>query len=153
MNNISDLIENYLKQLLAESSSEFVEVQRSDLAMRFSCVPSQINYVLTTRFSAGHGYYVESRRGSGGYIRIVKIPLDQSADLILNLCDIIGDSISQADADGVIGRLLEEKFISLREARVMSAAVDGNILRLSMPVRDKLRALLLKAMITAILRS
>lgn len=153
MNNISDLIENYLKQLLAESSNEFVEVQRSDLAMRFSCVPSQINYVLTTRFSAGHGYFVESRRGSGGYIRIVKIPLDQSADLILNLCDIIGDSISQADADGVIGRLLEEKFISLREARVMSAAVDGNILRLSMPVRDKLRALLLKAMITTILRS
>lgn len=153
MNNISDLIENYLKQLLAESSNEFVEVQRSDLAMRFSCVPSQINYVLTTRFSAGHGYFVESRRGSGGYIRIVKIPLDQSADLILNLCDIIGDSISQADADGVIGRLLEEKFISLREARVMAAAVDGNILRLSMPVRDKLRALLLKAMITTILRS
>ncbi len=153
MNNISDLIENYLKQLLAESNSEFVEVQRSDLAMRFSCVPSQINYVLTTRFSAGHGYFVESRRGSGGYIRIVKIPLDQSADLILNLCDIIGDSISQADADGVIGRLLEEDFISLREARVMSAAVDGNILRLSMPVRDKLRALLLKAMITTILRS
>lgn len=153
MNNISDLIENYLKQLLAESNSEFVEVQRSDLAMRFSCVPSQINYVLTTRFSAGHGYFVESRRGSGGYIRIVKIPLDQSADLILNLCDIIGDSISQADADGVISRLLEENFISLREARVMSAAVDGNILRLSMPVRDKLRALLLKAMITTILRS
>lgn len=152
MNNISDLIENYLKQLLAESSN-VVEVQRSDLAMRFSCVPSQINYVLTTRFSAGHGYFVESRRGSGGYIRIVKIPLDQSADLILNLCDIIGDSISQADADGVIGRLLEEKFISLREARVMAAAVDGNILRLSMPVRDKLRALLLKAMITTILRS
>ncbi|MFX4262999.1 CtsR family transcriptional regulator [Pelotomaculum propionicicum] len=152
MNNISDLIESYLKQLLSESSREFVEVQRSDLAMRFSCVPSQINYVLTTRFSAGHGYVVESRRGSGGYIRIVKVPLDQKADLVLDLCDIIGDSISQADADGVIGRLLEEKYISLREARLMSAAVDGNILRLSMPVRDRLRALLLKAMITSILR-
>lgn len=150
MNNISDLIESYLKQLLAEN--EFVEVQRSDLAMRFSCVPSQINYVLTTRFSASHGYVVESRRGSGGYIRIVKVPLDQKADLILNLCDIIGDSISQADADGVIGRLLEGKFISLREARLMSAAVDGNILRLSMPVRDRLRALLLKSMIRSILR-
>lgn len=152
MNNISDLIESYLKQLLAESSNEFVEVQRSDLAIRFSCVPSQINYVLTTRFSAGHGYFVESRRGSGGYIRIVKVPLDQRADLVLDLCDIIGDSISQADADGVINRLLEEKYISLREARLMSAAVDGNILRLSMPVRDKLRALLLKSMITSILR-
>ncbi len=152
MNNISDLIESYLKQLLSESNEEFVEVQRSDLAMRFSCVPSQINYVLTTRFSAGHGYFVESRRGSGGYIRIVKVPLDQGADLILDLCDIIGDSISQADADGVINRLLEEKHISRREARLMSAAVDGNILRLSMPVRDKLRALLLKSMIRSILR-
>lgn len=153
MDNISDLVERYLKKLLAESNKEYVEIQRSDLAMRFSCVPSQINYVLTTRFSAGHGYFVESRRGSGGYIRIVRIPLDQRADLILDLCAIVGDSISQADADGLIRRLLEEKFISLREARVMQAAVDGNILRLSMPVRDKLRALLLKAMVTAILRS
>jgi transcriptional regulator of stress and heat shock response len=121
--------------------------------MRFSCVPSQINYVLTTRFSAGHGYFVESRRGSGGYIRIVRIPLDNRADSILDLCAIVGDSISQADADGVIRRLLEEEFISLREARLMHAAVDGNILRLSMPDRDKLRALLLKAMIISILRS
>lgn len=152
MNNISNLIESYLKQLLAESRQEFVEVQRSDLAVRFSCVPSQINYVLTTRFSAGHGYFVESRRGSGGYIRIVKIPLDQSADLVLELCDVIGGSISQADADGLIRRLVEEELLSSREARVMHAAVDGNILRLSMPVRDKLRALLLKAMITSILR-
>jgi transcriptional regulator CtsR len=153
MNNISDLVENYLKQLLAESGNQYVEVQRSDLAMRFSCVPSQINYVLTTRFSAGHGYFIESRRGSGGYIRIVKIPLDQRADLILDLCAIVGDSISQADAEGVISRLFEENLISLREARVMQAAVDGNILRLGTPVRDKLRAHLLKAMITSILRS
>ncbi|MDD2553465.1 MAG: CtsR family transcriptional regulator [Desulfotomaculaceae bacterium] len=152
MNNISDLIERYLKQLLAESKREFVEVQRSDLALRFSCVPSQINYVLTTRFSAGHGYFVESRRGSGGYIRIIKIPLDRKSDMVLELCDVIGEAISQADADGVIKRLLEEKLISLREARVMHAAVDGNILKLSMPVRDKLRALLLKAMIKSILR-
>ena len=152
LNNISDLIERYLKQLLAKSNTEFVEVQRSDLALRFSCVPSQINYVLTTRFSAGHGYFVESRRGSGGYIRIIRIPLDRKSDTVLELCDLIGDAISQTDADGVIKRLLEEKLISLREAGIMHAAVDGNILRLSMPVRDRLRALLLKAMIKSILR-
>jgi transcriptional regulator CtsR len=69
------------------------------------------------------------------------------------LCAIVGDSISQADAEGVISRLFEEKLISLREARVMQAAVDGNILRLGMSLRDKLRAHLLKAMITSILRS
>lgn len=153
MDNISDLIERYLKKLLADSNKEYVEVQRSDLAVRFSCVPSQINYVLTTRFSAGHGYFVESRRGSGGYIRIVKIQLDQRTDLILDLCAIVGDSISQSDAEGLISRLHEEKFISMREARIMQAAIDGNILRLSMPVRDKLRAIILKAMVTSILRS
>jgi len=153
LNNISDLIEHYLKGLLAESKCDCVEVQRSDLAVRFSCVPSQINYVLTTRFSVGHGYFVESRRGSGGYIRIIRIPLGSRSEAILELCDVIGDAISQMDADGMIKRLLEEEFISLREARIMHAAVDGSVLRLGIPARDKLRALLLKTMIKTILRS
>ena len=152
MSNISDLIEHYLKNLVGESSKNFIEVQRSDLAVRFNCVPSQINYVLTTRFSAGHGYFVESRRGSGGDIRIVKIPLGQRSDLILDLCGLIGESIAQADAEGLIKQLLDEGFITVRESRVMRAAVDGNILRIGMPARDQLRALLLKAMIVSILR-
>lgn len=152
MSNISDLIEHYLKKLLANSPEDYVEVQRSELAVRFNCVPSQINYVLTTRFSTGHGYIVESRRGGGGYIRIVKIPLDQRADLILEICDLIGDSISQAEAEGLIERLLEEDLISRREARVMRAAMGRDTLRLGLPVRDQLRALVLKAMVTAVLR-
>ena len=152
MSNISDLVEHYLKELLAESPQDFVEIQRSELAIRFNCVPSQINYVLTTRFSTGHGYIVESRRGGGGYIRIVKIPLDQRVDLILHICDLIGDLISQREAEGLIERLLEEELVSLREARVMRAAMGRDILRLSLPVRDQLRALILKAMVTAVLR-
>lgn len=152
MSNISDLIELYLKKLLADSSRDYVEVQRSELAERFNCVPSQINYVLTTRFSTGHGYIVESRRGGGGYIRIVKIPLDQRADLILDICDLIGDSIPQTEAEGLIGRLMEEELISPREARVMRSAMGRDILRLGLPVRDQLRALVLKAMVTAVLR-
>lgn len=152
MSNISDLVEHYLKELLAESPQDFVEIQRSELAIRFNCVPSQINYVLTTRFSTGHGYIVESRRGGGGYIRIVKIPLDQRVDLILDICDLIGDNISQREAEGLIERLLEEELVSLREARVMRAATGRDILRLSLPVRDQLRALILKAMVTAVLR-
>lgn len=152
MSNISDLVEHYLKELLAESPQDFVEIQRSELAIRFNCVPSQINYVLTTRFSTGHGYIVESRRGGGGYIRIVRIPLDQRVDLILDICDLIGDNISQREAEGLIERLLEEELVSLREARVMRAAMVRDILRLSLPVRDQLRALILKAMVTAVLR-
>lgn len=152
MSNISDLIERYLKKLLSESPHDYVEVQRSELAMRFSCVPSQINYVLTTRFSAGHGYIVESRRGGGGYIRIVKITLNQRGDLLLDIQDLIGDSISQTEAEGLIKRLLEEELITLREARIMLAVMGRGTLRLGLPLRDQLRALVLKAMITALLR-
>jgi len=95
---------------------------------------------------------VESRRGGGGFIRIVKLPLDQRADLILDISNLIGDSISQNDAAGLIRRLLEEELITRREARLMNAAISGDILRLNLTVRDKLRALILKAMVTAILR-
>ena len=152
LNNISDLIERYLKQLLAKSNTEFVEVQRSDLALRFSCVPSQINYVLTTRFSTGHGYIVESRRGGGGYIRIVRIPLDKRKGLILTISELIGVSITQQEAEGLIKRLLEEKLITSREARIMNAAVSGDILYQGLPSREALRALILKAMVTSVLR-
>jgi len=152
MNNISDLIERYLKKMLEESIQDFIDVQRNELANRFNCVPSQINYVLTTRFSTGRGYIVESRRGGGGFIRIVKVPLDQRVDLILDLSSMIGDSISQNDAAGLIRRLLEEELITNREARLMLSAMDGSILRLNLPARYQLRALILKAMVVAVLR-
>lgn len=152
MSNISDLIEQYLKKLLADSPHDYVEVQRSELALRFKCVPSQINYVLSTRFSTGHGYIVESRRGGGGFIRIVKIPFDRRAELALNICSLIGDSLSQAEAEGLIKRLLEERIITRREAQLMRAATGRETLRLGLPVRDQLRALVLRAMIKAVLK-
>lgn len=152
MSNISDLIEQYLKNLISKSPEDFVEVQRSQLAVRFSCVPSQINYVLTTRFSTGQGYLVESRRGGGGYIRIVKIPLDQRAGLILDIADLIGDAISQNEAERLLGRLVEEELISMREARVMQAAVGRYPQFMEAKDQEQLRAAILKAMITAVLR-
>lgn len=152
MSNISDLIEQYLKSLISDSPKDFVEVQRSQLAVRFSCVPSQINYVLTTRFSTGQGYLVESRRGGGGYIRILKIPLDQGAGLILDISDLIGDSITQNEAERLLGRLVEEELISMREARIMQAAVGRYPQLVEAQGQDQLRAAVLKAMITAVLR-
>lgn len=152
MSNISDLIEQYLKKLISSSPEDFVEVQRSQLAVRFSCVPSQINYVLTTRFSTGQGYLVESRRGGGGYIRIVKIPLDQRAGLILDISDLIGNAISQNEAERLLLRLVEEELISLREARIMQAAVGRYPQLMEAKAQEQLRAVILKAMITAVLR-
>lgn len=149
MRNISDLIEQHLKKLLSDSINDFIEIQRSELAGHFKCVPSQINYVLTTRFSTEQGYTVESRRGGGGFIRIVKLPLEE---LFLDISHLIGKAISQNDAAGLIRRLLEEDLITRREARLMLAAVDSNVLRTDLPAANQLRAVILKAMIVAVLQ-
>lgn len=150
--NISDMIERYLKELLEGNPDKLVEVQRSELATRFNCVPSQINYVLTTRFSTGHGYVVESRRGGGGYIRILKIPMHRRGDLIANISNIIGEEIPCSHAEGIIRRLREEGFISEREARVMKAAMGRDVLRPGSPWQDRLRAEILKSMVATVLR-
>src|SRR5690554_5485877 len=83
MARLSDIIEEFLKTLLTESEGE-LELQRNDLASYFECAPSQINYVLATRFTLNHGYYIESRRGGGGYIRITRLDLEKD-DYLLQL--------------------------------------------------------------------
>ncbi|GAB6158599.1 transcriptional regulator CtsR [Desulfotomaculum varum] len=152
MANISQLIEHYIKKLLQDSPYGYVELQRNELAARFRCVPSQINYVLSTRFSADNGYVVESRRGGGGYIRIVKIPLDQHEDPAVQIYRLVGEDIDQAQAEKIIKRLAEEEFITAREARIFKAVMNRNTLRVDLPWRDRLRAQLLRAMLGAVLR-
>ena len=82
MKNISDIIENYLKQIMEMNESEVVEIKRNEIADKFQCVPSQINYVINTRFTIEKGYVVESKRGGGGYIRIIKVHSYDHAHLI-----------------------------------------------------------------------
>jgi len=150
--NISQLIEEHLKKLLAKSGG-LIEIQRNEMAGKFNCVPAQINYVLATRFTIEHGFLVESRRGGGGYIRIVKLPLSREVEIGAYLCGLIGDEISQQRAQGVIGRMLDEGLITRREAGLMNAAVNREVLRIGLPARDQLRACLLKAMIATLLRN
>jgi len=152
MKNVSNMIEIYIKTLLEESIQDHIEIHRKELAKRFNCVPSQINYVLNTRFSTGRGYIVESRRGGGGFIRIVKVPLNRHLHLILDIHKLIGDEISHNDAAGLIRRLREEKLLSSREEALMLAAVDSNVIRIGPPACGRLRGLILKAMIGAVLR-
>jgi len=83
MSNLADRIEEYLKMILQQTDEGYIVLQRGFLADFFSCAPSQINYVLTTRFSAERGYLVESRRGGGGYLRIVRLGLDPEGKLSL----------------------------------------------------------------------
>jgi transcriptional regulator CtsR len=148
-NNISDVIEGYLKKILQQSQSGMVELQRSELADLFQCVPSQINYVIGTRFSMEHGYVVESKRGGGGYIRIRQVSLGQEQPLV-HIANSIGQSLSQREADGMIDRVAREGVISHREAAIMKAAIRRESLPIELPLRDEVRARLLTHMMVAI---
>lgn len=150
MANLADDIEQFLKQMIR--SSHIVEIQRATLAAHFGCAPSQINYVLATRFSPERGYIVESRRGGGGYIRITRLNLRDGSALHDLVHQQIGMQVSQEEAAGYIQQLREQNIINEREAALMRAAVDRETIGLELPVRDLIRANLLKAMILAVLR-
>lgn len=150
MRNISDIIEQYLKEVLKVSDENIVMIKRSEIAEKFQCVPSQINYVINTRFTVEKGYIVESKRGGGGYIRITKVKTNDHAALIGEIESLISTQLSQSTAENIIVRLFEEGAITKREANLMLNAVDRSILTLSLPDRDVIRARLLKAMLTAL---
>lgn len=127
--NISDIIEKYLKSILADS--EHVEIRRSEIADLFNVVPSQINYVIKTRFTIQNGYLVESKRGGGGYIRIEKVNLVDDADVLDALIQVIGDSITQRDAYAVVQSLYEDDVLNRREAQLILVAIDHDTLGLT----------------------
>lgn len=148
--NISDIIEQYLKRVLDQNGKEILEIKRSEIADKFQCVPSQINYVINTRFTSERGYIVESKRGGGGYIRIIKIKMNNEVVLINNIISQINTHLSQAASDDIILRLLEDKVISEREAKMMVSVMDRSFLHIDLPERDELRARMMKAMLTSL---
>ncbi|EIA19236.1 transcriptional repressor CtsR [Listeria fleischmannii 1991] len=149
MRNISDIIEAYLKQVL--ESNEAVEIKRSEIASKFECVPSQINYVINTRFTMERGYIVESKRGGGGYIRIIKVRMNDKVQLLDAIIGMLRDKkVSQAFAEDVILRLLEEDVVTKKEARMMVAALSREVLIIPLPDRDILRSRILEAMLMAL---
>lgn len=150
MRNISDIIEQYLKNVLDSSGKEIVEIKRSEIADRFQCVPSQINYVINTRFTIERGYVVESKRGGEGYIRIIKVRADNQAHLLDQILRLINQRLSQAAAEDIIGRLVTEEVISSREAKLMLSVIDRSVLYIDLPHRDELRARMVKAMLTSL---
>ncbi|UED80220.1 CtsR family transcriptional regulator [Lysinibacillus sp. CD3-6] len=150
MRNISDIIEGYLKQVLELGGEGHIEIKRSEIADKFQCVPSQINYVINTRFTAERGYLVESKRGGGGYIRILRVRANSQIDLIDDVLLQIERGASQTVAEGLVYRLIDEQVISKREAKLMLAAVDRSTLDLQLPLRDSIRAKILRAMLTTI---
>lgn len=152
MPGMSNLIERFIKEMLEEAEDGIIEIGRNELAEQFGCAPSQINYVLTTRFTPYKGYYIESRRGGGGYIKIVKVGIEEDEameDLIINA---IGDSITKNKAYHIIESLVEEEIISIREGYMMKAAIEDNALRNAATNKNRLRADILKNMLLIVMR-
>ncbi|MCI5775022.1 MAG: CtsR family transcriptional regulator [Aerococcus sp.] len=139
--NISDIIESYLKDVLRDASD--VEIRRSEIANRFECVPSQINYVINTRFTPKQGYAVESKRGGGGYIRIMKLQVVDEAEYLDRIILMIQDSISLRDANAIIENMVHEQLIDEKQAFIMRAAVDDAIVQ-SIDKPNQARAIILK---------
>lgn len=151
MRSASEIIEQYLKQILMQSPNGVIEIQRNELADQFQCVPSQINYVISTRFTLEKGYIVESKRGGGGYIRIRKVTLGPQGAIRDHILQTVMEQMDQNSAEGLVYQLKEGGFISAREAKLISAAVSREVLTLKLPLRDEIRAKILKAMLLALL--
>ena len=141
---VSDVIEEFIKELFNED--EEIERQRHELAQKFNCVPSQINYVISTRFKPSQGYYVESRRGGGGHITIKKITNTRS-DYIMHIIGNIGETISNQEAEILISDFLTYNLINEKEAKLLRVATSDNVLEIPKIYKDKLRANILKNMI------
>lgn len=144
MARLSDLIEAFLKQLIDDTNGS-IEIQRNELANQFNCVPSQINYVIDTRFTTEKGYYVESRRGGGGHIRIKRANITRAGNYLMHIVSSMGNSISQQSAEIFINNFVDYDVISVREGLILKAAVSDKVLGVvQLPHRDMLRACLLK---------
>ncbi len=144
---MSDLITREIIRMLNESGENTAEIQRNEFAGIIGCAPSQINYVLSSRFTPEHGYIIESRRGGGGYIRIKRVMLNSSSAL-MHIINSIGESIDNMSTRIVIENCLETGLVSRDTARIMAAAVSGPVMQ-SVPTafRDSVRASILKQML------
>ncbi len=141
---MSDIIEEFIKELFDEEDS--IEIQRNELAEQFKCVPSQINYVIATRFKPSQGYYVESRRGGGGHITIKKVNNTKS-DYIMHIINNIGSEITSNEVDILISDFLTYDILEAKEAKLLKVATSDNVLQLNKDTKDKVRARIFKNML------
>ena len=141
---ISDLIEDFIKDML--KTEDELEIQRNELAEQFNCVPSQINYVISTRFKPSQGYYVESRRGGGGHITIKKVNITQS-NYLMHIITSIGDNLTSKEVDIFISNFLSDEIVNKKEAKLLKVATSDNVLNVPIEIKDMLRARIFKNML------
>ena len=142
---MSDLIEQYLKRILQEE--EVVEIRRIEMASQFSCVPSQINYVIKTRFTLAQGYMVESKRGGGRYIRIQRVQLGHNEDYLSYLSDLITDRLTYSEAQAVIEQLYQQKLLTQNESQLLLSVVHYDVIGKQNDREEYVRSNIIKAVI------
>ncbi len=149
---ISDEITAYILSMMEQAENGAAELKRNELADQLGCVPSQITYVLTSRFTPQQGYVVESRRGGGGYIRIRRVTPQREATPLMHIVNAIGEELVPAAAEAILQSMVYQGYLDKQAAAVMAAALSDRAYR-DVPVerRDRLRASLLKHMLAAYL--
>ncbi len=136
---LSDMIAGMIEEMLNEGGGQ-TEVRRNDLASRLGCVPSQINYVITSRFTPERGYTIESRRGGGGYIRIVRVPMTKD-EYLMHVFHAVGDTLSENESRAFLNNLYEHGIVSEREAAMCAHIMSTAATEKCPPVlRDEMRA-------------
>ena len=145
---MSDLVAQYILDMLEEQNGS-AEIKRNELAGDLGCVPSQINYVITSRFTPEQGYIVESRRGGGGYIRISRVKMDRGT-AVRHIVNSVGDNLDKAAAEAMLNNMLSTHMLEMNIAKVIAAALSDSSLRsVEQDKRDILRADLFKNMLLA----
>ena len=146
---MSDLVAQYIMQILDEQNGS-AEIQRNELAGNLGCVPSQINYVIASRFTPEQGYIVESRRGGGGYIRISRVKMDRGTAM-MHIINSVGSSLDKATAEVMLNNMLQRNMLEMQSAKLIAAALsDRTLSHLEQDKRDTVRADLFKNMLLTI---
>ena len=151
MAQLSDTIERFIKELMSEDAH--IELRRNELAQHFGCAPSQINYVLATRFSVDHGYIIESRRGGGGFVRIVRMHPREEGNLLDALLKRIGNSVDEDTVNAIVAHLMDCHLLTQNEAALIRAATGRNALALPVSGKDVLRAAVFKNILVQVFRN
>lgn len=151
---LSDTIEQFIKEMISSDQQGGVDLKRNELAEYFHCAPSQINYVLSTRFTPDHGYVTSSQRGGGGYIRIVRIVRSENEQMRYLLNERIGESITAAEVQILCRQLAERRMISAGDAQLMIAATAPAALSAPVPeeIKNAMRARILRSMILTVMQ-
>ena len=144
MAGLTNIIEEFIIEMIKDANDGVIEIQRNEMAQQFQCAPSQINYVLTTRFTPYKGYYIESRRGGGGYIKIEKVRIDEDKNMRDLIINTIGETITKGKSYDIVEALYEEDLLSKRESKIIKAAISDRVLRDDVENKNIIRANILK---------